>query len=83
MMEVAGPWTEVFEGSEMKDMSDGAETLLGSSTLTLAPLVPESPSIRRSQPILITVNRYNQQQCTQAESITHWLLNINVHAESE
>ncbi|KAK5881666.1 hypothetical protein CesoFtcFv8_022441 [Champsocephalus esox] len=54
MMEVAGPWTEVFEGSEMKDMSDGAETLLGSSTLTLAPLVPESPSIRRSQPILIT-----------------------------
>ncbi|KAF3853974.1 hypothetical protein F7725_014662, partial [Dissostichus mawsoni] len=57
MMEVAGPWTEVFEGSEMKDMSDGAETLLGSSTLTLAPLVPESPSIRRSQPILITVNR--------------------------
>ncbi|XP_029312136.1 growth factor receptor-bound protein 7 [Cottoperca gobio] len=54
MMEVAGPWTEVFEGSEM---SGGSETLLGSSTLTLAPLVADSPSIRRSQPILITLNR--------------------------
>ncbi|KAM3843228.1 growth factor receptor-bound protein 7 [Diretmus argenteus] len=55
-MEVAGRWTEVFEGSERQDMS-GEEVLLGSSTLTLAPLVADSPSIRRSQPILITANR--------------------------
>ncbi|XP_028286981.1 growth factor receptor-bound protein 7 [Parambassis ranga] len=56
-MEVAGPWTEVFEASERTENSVGAETMLGSSTLTLAPLVPESPSIRHSQPILITSNR--------------------------
>ncbi|XP_074475066.1 growth factor receptor-bound protein 7 [Sebastes fasciatus] len=56
-MEVAGPWTEIFEGSEMKETSGGSETLLGSSTLTLAPLVADSPTVRRSQPILITVNR--------------------------
>ncbi|XP_035764658.1 growth factor receptor-bound protein 7-like [Neolamprologus brichardi] len=55
MMEVAGSWAEVFEGSEAKEES--SETLLGSSTLTLAPLVSDSPSIRRSQPILITSNR--------------------------
>ncbi|XP_042372674.1 growth factor receptor-bound protein 10-like, partial [Plectropomus leopardus] len=54
MMEVAGPWTEVFEGSERKETSGGA---VGSSTLTLAPLVADAPSVRRSQPILITVNR--------------------------
>ncbi|CAJ1081443.1 growth factor receptor-bound protein 7 [Xyrichtys novacula] len=54
MMEVAGPWTEVFEGSERTEKPGQAETLLGSSTLTLAPLVPaESPSVRRSQPIII------------------------------
>ncbi|XP_041829439.1 growth factor receptor-bound protein 7 [Melanotaenia boesemani] len=41
MMEVAGNWTE----------------MLGSSTLTLAPLVADSPSVRRSQPILIPSNR--------------------------
>ncbi|XP_027145621.1 growth factor receptor-bound protein 7 isoform X2 [Larimichthys crocea] len=57
MMEVAGPWTEVFEGSEMKEQPGRAETLLGSSTLTLAPLVDDSPSISRSQPILIRTNR--------------------------
>lgn len=57
MMEVAGPWTEVFEGSERKEMSEGAETLLGSSTLTLAPLVADSPPLHRSRPILITSNR--------------------------
>ncbi|XP_044194081.1 growth factor receptor-bound protein 7 [Thunnus albacares] len=58
MMEVEGPWTEVFEGSEtVNEKSGGAETLLGSSTLTLAPLIADSPSIRRSQPILITSNR--------------------------
>uniref|UniRef100_A0A8D3AFU3 Growth factor receptor bound protein 7 n=2 Tax=Scophthalmus maximus TaxID=52904 RepID=A0A8D3AFU3_SCOMX len=51
MMEVAGPWTEVFGGSERTDVSDGAEAL------TLAPLVDDSPSVRRSQPILITSNR--------------------------
>ncbi|XP_020506174.2 growth factor receptor-bound protein 7 [Labrus bergylta] len=57
MMEVAGPWAEVFEGSEGTESPGRAETLLGSSTLTLAPLVAESPSVRRSQPILITSNR--------------------------
>ncbi|XP_069560577.1 growth factor receptor-bound protein 7 [Brachyistius frenatus] len=57
MMEVAGPWTEVFEGSERKEESGGGEPLLGSSTLTLAPLVADSPSVRRSQPILITSSR--------------------------
>ncbi|CAN9508672.1 unnamed protein product [Ophioblennius macclurei] len=50
MMEVAGPWTEVFERSERSESSGG-------STLTLAPLVGRSPSIRRSQPIPITVSR--------------------------
>lgn len=64
-MEVAGPWTEVFEGSERKEKSGGAGTLLGSSTLTLAPLVADGPSIHRSQPILITSNRYDQQQHAQ------------------
>ncbi|XP_022070450.1 growth factor receptor-bound protein 7 [Acanthochromis polyacanthus] len=50
MMEVAGPWTEVFEASDRQEASGG-------STLTLAPLVGDSPSIRRSQPILIASNR--------------------------
>uniref|UniRef100_A0A7N6BNR8 Growth factor receptor bound protein 7 n=1 Tax=Anabas testudineus TaxID=64144 RepID=A0A7N6BNR8_ANATE len=59
-MEVAGPWTEVFEGSERTEESGGADSLLGSSTLTLAPLVSDSPSIRRSQPIFITSNRYDR-----------------------
>ncbi|KAM4623894.1 growth factor receptor-bound protein 7 [Polymixia lowei] len=45
-MEVAGSWKEVFEGSEV-----------GSSTLTLAPLLADTASVRRSQPILITPNR--------------------------
>lgn len=54
-MEVAGSRTEVFEGSEGNDASAGAETLLGGSTLTLAPLLT-SPA-RRSQPIVITSNR--------------------------
>ncbi|XP_030018871.1 growth factor receptor-bound protein 7 [Sphaeramia orbicularis] len=54
MMEVAGHWSEVFGGSES---SEGTENLLGSSTLTLAPLVADSPTIRRSQPILINTNR--------------------------
>ncbi|XP_041670807.1 growth factor receptor-bound protein 7 [Cheilinus undulatus] len=57
MMEVAGPWTEVFEASERTEKPGRSDTLLGSSTLTLAPLVTESPSVRRSQPILITPNR--------------------------
>ncbi|KAK9530834.1 hypothetical protein VZT92_012313 [Zoarces viviparus] len=56
MMEVEGPWKEVFEGSERKETSEEAEVLLGSSC-SLAPLVDQSPSIRRSQPIVINVNR--------------------------
>ncbi|XP_068439433.1 growth factor receptor-bound protein 7 [Clinocottus analis] len=54
MMEVAGPWTEVFEGSEAPR---GTDTLPGNATRPLVPLVAEDPPIRRSQPILITVNR--------------------------
>ncbi|XP_029933029.1 growth factor receptor-bound protein 7 isoform X2 [Myripristis murdjan] len=57
MMEVAGRWTEVFEGSERQETSGGEEPLLGSSTLKLVPRAADSPSIRRSQPILITANR--------------------------
>ncbi|XP_071755281.1 growth factor receptor-bound protein 7 [Centroberyx gerrardi] len=57
-MEVAGPWTEVFGGSDRQEPSGGEEALLGSSSLTLAPLVTDSPSVRRSQPILITANRF-------------------------
>ncbi|XP_034050542.1 growth factor receptor-bound protein 7 isoform X2 [Thalassophryne amazonica] len=57
MMEIEGPWTEVFDGSDRKENPRAAETLLGSSSLTLAPLVADSLSIRRSQPILIAANR--------------------------
>lgn len=53
-MEVAGPWTEVFGGSESPEE---VESFLRGSTLTLAPLVADSASVRRSQPILITANR--------------------------
>ncbi|KAF3704029.1 Growth factor receptor-bound protein 7 Epidermal growth factor receptor GRB-7 GRB7 adapter protein [Channa argus] len=56
-MEVAGSWTEVFEGSESKQRSGEADKLLASSTLPLDPLAAESPSICRSQPISITPNR--------------------------
>uniref|UniRef100_A0A8C6WIE9 Growth factor receptor bound protein 7 n=1 Tax=Neogobius melanostomus TaxID=47308 RepID=A0A8C6WIE9_9GOBI len=56
MMEVAGPWTEVFEGSD-RNGSPEEESFLTGSTLTLAPLVSESASVRRSQPIFITANR--------------------------
>ena len=72
-MEVEGPWTEVFDGSERKEASSGAEALLGGSTLTLAPLVTDSPSIRRSQPILITSNRYDQQAQT-LTGYSSWLI---------
>ncbi|XP_008435418.1 growth factor receptor-bound protein 7 [Poecilia reticulata] len=41
----------------MKDSSDEEEVSLGCSTLTLSPLVPESPPLRRSQPISISTNR--------------------------
>ncbi|XP_032431289.1 growth factor receptor-bound protein 7 isoform X1 [Xiphophorus hellerii] len=41
----------------MKDSSDEEDVSLGCSTLTLSPLVPESPPLRRSQPILISTNR--------------------------
>ncbi|XP_028332126.1 growth factor receptor-bound protein 7 [Gouania willdenowi] len=55
MMEVAsGAWTEVFEASEQ---SEAEEALLGGSTLTLAPLVVDTHTVRRSQPILIAPNR--------------------------
>ncbi|XP_076616394.1 growth factor receptor-bound protein 7 isoform X2 [Chaetodon auriga] len=54
MMEVAGPWMEVFE---RKEKSGGAEALLGSSARTASPPPADSPSIRRSQPILITSHR--------------------------
>ncbi|XP_024141558.1 growth factor receptor-bound protein 7 isoform X2 [Oryzias melastigma] len=57
MMEVEGIYTEVFECSERKEGSGGADSLMVSSTLSLAPLVDSSPSVRRSQPILITSNR--------------------------
>ncbi|XP_068161516.1 growth factor receptor-bound protein 7 [Antennarius striatus] len=56
MMELDGPWSEEFD-SEMGEKSGGADTMLGSSTLTLAPLVVDSPPIRRSQPIAISINR--------------------------
>ncbi|KAF7203745.1 growth factor receptor-bound protein 7 [Nothobranchius furzeri] len=56
MMEVTEPWTEVFSGSERTESSGEAETLSGSS-LTLTPLISDSPSVRRSQPILIPSNR--------------------------
>lgn len=41
----------------MKDSSDEDGMLFGSSTLTLTPLVPESPPVRRSQPIIIATDR--------------------------
>ena len=73
-MEVAGPWTEVFEGSsELKEKPDRAEKLLGNSSLTLAPLVADSPSIRRSQPIFITSNRYDRRRRQR-----HYSLGLNV-----
>uniref|UniRef100_A0A1A8IXR3 Growth factor receptor-bound protein 7 n=2 Tax=Nothobranchius kuhntae TaxID=321403 RepID=A0A1A8IXR3_NOTKU len=56
MMEVTEPWTEVFSGSERTESSGEGETLSGSS-LTLTPLISDSPSVRRSQPILIPSNR--------------------------
>lgn len=55
-----------FEGSRMKDSSDEEEVSLGCSTLTLSPLVPESPPLRRSQPILISTNRYDRQSQTRS-----------------
>ncbi|KAK7919444.1 hypothetical protein WMY93_010728 [Mugilogobius chulae] len=54
-MEVAGPWSEVFEGSG-RTGSPEEESFLGGSTMTLAPLVSEPASVRRSQPILIATN---------------------------
>ncbi|XP_046888458.1 growth factor receptor-bound protein 7 isoform X1 [Hypomesus transpacificus] len=56
VMEIEGPWTEVFECSERKQ-DHGEEELLGSSTLTLAPLVPRPPPVQRSQPLIITKSR--------------------------
>uniref|UniRef100_A0A3P8VIU4 Growth factor receptor bound protein 7 n=2 Tax=Cynoglossus semilaevis TaxID=244447 RepID=A0A3P8VIU4_CYNSE len=62
MMEVAEPWTEVFGSSERMENSEGADLLLSSSTLTLSPLVADSPSVHRSQPILITSNRVRSKE---------------------
>lgn len=53
----AAPWTDMFE-PERNQGSGRAEALLGSSSLTLAPLMAESASVRRSQPIFIASNRY-------------------------
>ena len=60
-MEVAAdaPWEDMFE-SERKQVSGEAETLLSSSNPTLTPLVADSASVRRSQPIFITSNRYER-----------------------
>ncbi|KAM9425157.1 growth factor receptor-bound protein 7 [Pholidichthys leucotaenia] len=69
MMEVDGPWTEGFEGFERKEESEGEEAPLGSSSLTLAPLVADSPSIHRSTPILITSNRSKESIALSAPSI--------------
>lgn len=58
-MEVAaGPWSEIFEGDGGTEANSGGDVMLGSSTLTLTPLVAESPSVRRSQPIFISSNRW-------------------------
>ncbi|MED6276821.1 hypothetical protein CHARACLAT_006831 [Characodon lateralis] len=56
-MEVAHTSRKAFEGSLMKNSSPAEEVSLGISTLTLTPLIPESPPVRRSQPISITSNR--------------------------
>lgn len=58
MMEVAAaaPWTDVFE-SERTQASSRVGASLGGSSLTLAPLMADSGSVRRSQPIFITANR--------------------------
>lgn len=60
-MEVQGQWVEVFEGSDRQEDSGGEGELLGSSTITLAPLVanPPPPPIRRSQPLVIHRSRMN------------------------
>lgn len=53
-MEVAAaaPWTDMLELERNQ-----ADTLLGGSSLTLAPLMADSVSVRRSQPIFITSSR--------------------------
>lgn len=58
-MEVAaGRWSEIFEGDGGREAHNGGDVMLGSSTLTLTPLVDDSPSVRRSQPIFISSNRW-------------------------
>ncbi|XP_053727826.1 growth factor receptor-bound protein 7 isoform X1 [Synchiropus splendidus] len=56
-MEVEGSWTEAFDGSDINEGSGGTSHFLSSSSLTLAPLLTDGSSIRRSNPILITSNR--------------------------
>ncbi|KAL0984191.1 hypothetical protein UPYG_G00138320 [Umbra pygmaea] len=58
LMEVQGQWMEVFESSDRQD-SGGKDKHLGSSTLTLAPLVtkPPPPPVRHSQPLVIPGSR--------------------------
>lgn len=82
MMEVAGPWTEVFGGSEGTDEPEGGDALLGSSTLTLAPLVCDSPCVRRSQPIVIASNRYEQQP-RREETRVHLLVLLTQDGDSD
>ncbi|KAM9832370.1 growth factor receptor-bound protein 7 [Neosynchiropus ocellatus] len=58
-MEVEGSWTEAFDDSDINEESGGSSHFLSSSSLTLAPLLADGSSIRRSNPILITSNRGN------------------------
>ncbi|XP_012718283.1 growth factor receptor-bound protein 7 [Fundulus heteroclitus] len=57
MMEQAETSTKASEDSAAKDSSSEEEVSLCNSTLTLTSLVPDSPPVRRSQPIAITSNR--------------------------
>lgn len=80
VMEVAAaaPWTEVFEASDRKQPS------LGSSTLTLAPLVADSTAVRRSQPILIAPNRYERRRaaCSRGTLVCGRAYELRVGLES-
>ncbi|XP_029699595.1 growth factor receptor-bound protein 7 [Takifugu rubripes] len=68
MMEVAAaaPWTDMLERNQA---SGRADTLLGGSSLTLAPLMADSVSVRRSQPIFITSHRARSESCSSVPSI--------------
>ncbi|XP_029540359.1 growth factor receptor-bound protein 7 [Oncorhynchus nerka] len=70
-MEVQGQWAEVFEGSDRQEDSGGEGELLGSSTITLAPLVVNTPPppVRRSQPLVIRRSRMNSVELSSVPSI--------------